>query len=252
MAPCASATSSLAMSNVAGHFQAAPHYSLAFASTLESSRHGMLSLSYSVRDLSLLRFCSFPSSNTLRSLLPSQMHPTYGRERYSLSPRMMLPSEYPDRVASPERPKWSARAIKTFSMAELEARKLKYPTTGTEALLMGMLTEGTSQAARYLRAHGITLFGVRDETIRLLGKSDMYFFSPEHPPLTEPAQKALDWAVDEKKKSGTEGEVTATHLLLGIWAQKGSAGQQVLAALGFDEKNAAELQETLKEALPMS
>jgi hypothetical protein len=61
---------------------------------------------------------------------------------------------------------------------------------------------GTSQAARYLRAHGITLFGVRDETIKLLGKADMYYFSPEHPPLTEPAQKALDWAVDEKLKAG--------------------------------------------------
>ena len=61
---------------------------------------------------------------------------------------------------------------------------------------------GTSQAARYLRAHGITLFGVREESIKLLGKADMYFFSPEHPPLTEPAQKALDWAVNEKQKTG--------------------------------------------------
>lgn len=38
--------------------------------------------------------------------------------------------------------------------------------------------------------------------MKLLGKSDMYFFSPEHPPLTEPAQRALDWAVDQKLKSG--------------------------------------------------
>lgn len=37
---------------------------------------------------------------------------------------------------------WSARAIKSFAMAELEARKLKYPNTGTEALLMGILVEG--------------------------------------------------------------------------------------------------------------
>jgi len=28
-------------------------------------------------------------------------------------------------------------------MGELEARKLKYPNTGTEALLMGILIEGT-------------------------------------------------------------------------------------------------------------
>lgn len=38
--------------------------------------------------------------------------------------------------------RWSARAIKSFAMAELEARKLKYPNTGTEALLMGILVEG--------------------------------------------------------------------------------------------------------------
>ncbi|XLS74652.1 hypothetical protein HN51_031517, partial [Arachis hypogaea] len=35
---------------------------------------------------------------------------------------------------------------------------------------------------------------VPEETAELLEKSDLYFFSPEHPPLTEPAQKALDWA----------------------------------------------------------
>lgn len=37
---------------------------------------------------------------------------------------------------------WSARAIRSFAMGELEARKLKYPNTGTEALLMGILVEG--------------------------------------------------------------------------------------------------------------
>lgn len=38
--------------------------------------------------------------------------------------------------------RWSSRAIKSFAMGELEARKLKYPTTGTEAILMGILIEG--------------------------------------------------------------------------------------------------------------
>lgn len=38
--------------------------------------------------------------------------------------------------------RWSARGIKSFAMGELEARKLKYPKTGTEALLMGILVEG--------------------------------------------------------------------------------------------------------------
>ncbi|KAE9459485.1 hypothetical protein C3L33_08624, partial [Rhododendron williamsianum] len=60
----------------------------------------------------------------------------------------------PERVFSPtkEEPKlfefragcrWSLKAIKSFSMAELEARKLNtIGTTGTEALLLGILLEG--------------------------------------------------------------------------------------------------------------
>lgn len=42
------------------------------------------------------------------------------------------------------RDRWSRRAIKSFAMGELEARKLKYPNTGTEAILMGILVEGMS------------------------------------------------------------------------------------------------------------
>lgn len=69
-------------------------------------------------------------------------------------------------------------------------------------LFIYLFFSGTSLAAKFLRENGITLFKVREETLKLLGKSDMYFFSPEHPPLTEPAQRALDWALDEKLKSG--------------------------------------------------
>eukprot|EP00249_Psilotum_nudum_P002040 c14871_g1_i1 orf=247-993(-) len=162
---------------------------------------------------------------------------------------MTLPSANPERVASLSGPKWSSRAIKAFTMAELEARKLKYPTTGTESLLMGILTEGTSHAARYLRANGFTLFGVRDEAVKILGKADMYFFSPEHPPITEPAQMALDWAVEQKRNSGEDGEVNSIHLVLGIWAQKGSAGQQILSNLGFDDEKAKELEAFMKKSV---
>lgn len=68
-----------------------------------------------------------------------------------------------------------------------------------------LFSSGTSKAAKFLRENGITLSKVREETVELLGKSDLYFFTPEHPPLTDPAQKSLDWAVDEKLKSGIPG-----------------------------------------------
>ncbi|KAI7739762.1 hypothetical protein M8C21_018410 [Ambrosia artemisiifolia] len=37
------------------------------------------------------------------------------------------------------------------------------------------------------------------------------------------------------------GEVTTSHLLLGIWAQKESAGHKIMATLGFDDDKAKEL-----------
>ncbi|CAK9161041.1 unnamed protein product [Ilex paraguariensis] len=164
-----------------------------------------------------------------------------------------LPTTKPERAASGKAPKWSARAIKSFAMAELEARKLKYPNTGTEALVMGILVEGTSLAAKALRKSGVTLFKVREETVKLLGKSDMYFFSPEHPPLTEPAQRALDWAVEEKLKSGEEdGEITTAHLLLGIWSEKESAGHKIMAELGFDDDKAKGLAKSMNKDIVLN
>lgn len=67
---------------------------------------------------------------------------------------------------------------------------------------------GTSFTSKFLRANGIMLYKVRDETIKLLGKADMYFFSPEHPPLTEDAQRALDSAVNQKLKAGLSHVLT--------------------------------------------
>lgn len=172
----------------------------------------------------------------------------YHRSSATATVSFSLPTTVKPETASPDKiPKWSARAIRSFAMAELEARKLKYPDTGTEAFLMGILVEGTSTTAKFLRANGITLFKVREETLNLLGKSDLFFFSPERPPLTEQAQRALDWAFNEKLKSGESGEITTNHLLLGIWSEKESAGHKILATLGFNDEKAKEIAKSINE-----
>ncbi|TVU47742.1 hypothetical protein EJB05_07351 [Eragrostis curvula] len=163
-----------------------------------------------------------------------------------------LPTTHPEVAAGDKKIQWSSRAVRSFAMAELEARKMRYPTTGTEGLLMGILVEGTSGAAKLLRANGITLLKVREEAANVLGKSEMFYFSPMHPPLTEAAQRALDWAVNEKMKSGEEGEVTANHLLLGIWSDKESAGHKILASLGFDDEKASLLAKTAGDEAALS
>lgn len=187
------------------------------------------------------------SSNELSILIASKR-----RSLTVATVSFSLPTSKPEKTSPVKGTKWSARSIKSFAMAELEARKLKYPNTGTEALLMGILVEGTSIAAKFLRQNGITLFKVREETVNLLGKSDMYFFSPEHPPLTEPAQRALDWAAEMKLTSGESGEVTTAHLLLGIWSEKESAGHKILAVLGFDDEKAAELAKNMDKDINLS
>ena len=60
--------------------------------------------------------------------------------------------------------RWSSRAVRSFAMAELEARKMRYPTTGTEGLLMGILVEGEAKPRTILHlgktfAHLLCLVG---------------------------------------------------------------------------------------------
>ncbi|CAN8238000.1 unnamed protein product [Cochlearia groenlandica] len=154
-----------------------------------------------------------------------------------------LPTANPQSdVANAIKPKWSWRAIKSFAMGELETRKLKYPNTGTESLLMGILIEGTSFTSKFLRSNQIMLYKVREETIKLLGKADLYSFSPEHPPLTDDALRALDSAVEQNLKAGGIGEIMPAHMLLGIWSEAESPGHKILVTLGFTDEKAKELE----------
>ncbi|CAH8353218.1 unnamed protein product [Eruca vesicaria subsp. sativa] len=171
------------------------------------------------------------------------------RQRIPIAVVASLPTANPESaVSDAKKPKWSWRGIKSFAMGELEARKLKYPNTGTESLLMGILIEGTSFTSKFLRANKITLQKVRDETIKLLGKADLYFFSPEHPPLTQDAQRALDSAVNQNLKAGGIGEIMPAHILLGIWSEVESPGHKILATLGFTDEKAKELESFASES----
>lgn len=49
--------------------------------------------------------------------------------------------------------------------------------------------------------------------------------------------------------AGEEGEVTTSHLLLGIWAQKESAGHKVLASLGVTDDLMEQLASSVRTSL---
>lgn len=58
-----------------------------------------------------------------------------------------------------------------------------------------------------------------------------------HPLSCASAYQVLNFA----HHAGKDGEITTTHLLLGIWSEKESAGHKILASLGFNDEKANEL-----------
>ncbi|XP_057853158.1 ATP-dependent Clp protease ATP-binding subunit CLPT1, chloroplastic isoform X1 [Cryptomeria japonica] len=197
---------------------------------------------------SLPTFCRGKLSSKSNSSIAIVTSSTYrARKARYVSQRpltilMNLPTANPEWAANGKIPKWSESSIRSFCLGESVARKVRYPSLGTEALLMGILMEGTSPTVKFLRANGFTLSKVREEMISLIGLPSIWDTKVEAEiPVSEDAQKALDLAVEEKIKLGQSDEVTSSHMLLGIWAQKGCTGQQILANLGFDEQKAKEL-----------
>ncbi|XP_078152386.1 ATP-dependent Clp protease ATP-binding subunit CLPT2, chloroplastic-like isoform X2 [Carex rostrata] len=167
---------------------------------------------------------------------------------------LALPTAKPERVASNNKIRWSARAIKSFTLAELHARKFRRTELGTEALLLAVLADGTSEAAKYLCKIGITLTKVREETYKFI-EWNWRCCTPQKLSVNDSAQRALDWAVDYKLESGEvgeAGEITVGHLVLGIWSEKESPGHKVLAALGFDSENAKKLAKIANNDAPLS
>lgn len=47
------------------------------------------------------------------------------------------------------------------------------------------------------------------------------------------------------QNSGEGGEATTTHMLLGTWSEKDSAGHKILETLGFNDERASELAKTV-------
>ena len=64
---------------------------------------------------------------------------------------------------------YTSRAKKVLELSMTEARELRHSYVGTEHLLLGLMREEHGIAAQVLTSTGLTITGVRDEIIRLLG-----------------------------------------------------------------------------------
>ncbi len=127
--------------------------------------------------------------------------------------------------------RFTERANKVLLLAKEEAIKTTCPYVGTEHLLLGLILEGESLAAKVLGAVGLD-----PERIRLAA-SQMVDTPPEattpDPFLTSKAKKVLELSVDEAHRMG-HSYVGPEHLLLGLIREGEGVAAQILGAYGVD------------------
>jgi ATP-dependent Clp protease ATP-binding subunit ClpA len=76
---------------------------------------------------------------------------------------------------------YTSRAKKVLELAMTEARTLSHSYVGTEHVLLGVMREARGIGAQVLASFGLSVQGVRDEVLRVLGTE-----VPERPATMEP------------------------------------------------------------------
>ncbi len=124
--------------------------------------------------------------------------------------------------------RFTEKAQRVIYYAQEEARAMNYPAVGTEHLLLGILREGDSVAARALTSMGVDLKRTREIVLKAL--------SPGNEPIgneiaiTPRAKKVLALAQDEAVRWGVN-YIGTEHILLGILREGEGVASQVLNAM---------------------
>ena len=127
--------------------------------------------------------------------------------------------------------RFTERARKVVYLAQQEAARLGHNVVGTEHLLLGLVSEGESVAAKALESMGISLEQIRQEVERIIGAGETNPFGEI--PFTPRAKRVLELAVDEGRQLG-HNYVGTEHILLGLIREGEGVAAQVLKNLGAD------------------
>ena len=127
--------------------------------------------------------------------------------------------------------RFSDEARTAVDLAQVEARRLGHDHVGTEHLLLGILTEGQSRAARALIAVGVSPSACRQKVVEAVGNTTPAKRDGDLD-LTERARRSLQRAVRLANRQ-RQDHVEPEHILLSLIQVEGRAGQ-VLRGLGVD------------------
>ena len=125
--------------------------------------------------------------------------------------------------------RFTDRARRVVVLAQEEARMLSHNYIGTEHMLLGLLHEGDGIAARALGDAGLTLIGVRELVVEIVGTGKK---PPSgHIPFTSRAKKILELSLREALQTGVE-YIDTEHLLLGLIREGEGVGAQIVERIG--------------------
>jgi ATP-dependent Clp protease ATP-binding subunit ClpC len=126
---------------------------------------------------------------------------------------------------------FSDKAIKVVMLSQEEARRLGHNFVGTEQLLLGILGEGTSVAAKLLSDKGITLEDAREEVEAIIGRGSGMM--PPEIPFTPRAKRVFESALKEGRQLG-DNYISPEHILLGLLADGEGVAAKVLENFDVD------------------
>jgi ATP-dependent Clp protease ATP-binding subunit ClpA len=137
--------------------------------------------------------------------------------------------------------RFTGKARHAIVLAQEEARLLHHNYIGTEHVLLGLLGEPDSIAARAARGFGLTLETGRDDVLAIIGRGKK---APTgHIPFTPRAKKCLELALREALALRHD-YIGTEHVLLGIIREGDGVGAKILAqrAGGLDAVRLAVLE----------
>ena len=127
--------------------------------------------------------------------------------------------------------RFDQRARQAVDLAQEEARVLNHNYIGTEHILLGLIHEGDSVAAKVLESLGISPDGVRQQVEEVIGQGQQ---APSgYIPFTPRAKKVLEQSLREALQLG-HGYIGTEHILLGLIREGDGVAAQVLVKLGAD------------------
>ncbi|MEP0766500.1 MAG: ATP-dependent Clp protease ATP-binding subunit [Fimbriimonadia bacterium] len=149
--------------------------------------------------------------------------------------------------------RFTERARKVVFFAQEEAQRFGEGYVSTEHLLLGLVREADSVAARVLDRMGISLSRLRTEIERQLPRGESR--SAQEMQLTPRAKRVIDLAYDEARQLNNN-YIGTEHLLLGLIREGEGLAARVLSKLNVDlEKTRREvmsLQENESTNVPAS